>query len=352
MGLFEGKTPTERNKLIAAGVLGVVALVALYLAFGRSFFGGSTTAAPKNSPTPRTTTSTNNTGDRAVPSLSEQEFVYQTTPVDYAPGYASAPDPGRNIFAFYEPPKPCDPRKPGDCPPSPIPSPTPTIPPSPVPTPPIALRVPIPMNVYAGSPGFRLQVDGTPFTPTMKIYFDGVEMATSYVNQNKLSTEVSANLIAQPGQRVIAVRTPDGMLYSNTVLLMVNPPPKPTVQYIGMIGRSRYNNDTAYFIGAGAGTTPFGARLNDVVSGQFRLINITPAEVVFEDINLGFKHRVAITKTQTGTGPGGTTGFPFSGSIPGIPDNIPRMPSGQQGRPTPRPGEKKDDVDDKDDPPS
>jgi hypothetical protein len=63
------------------------------------------------------------------------------------------------------------------------------------------------MNVYAGSPGFRLQVDGTPFTPVMKIYFDGVEMATNYVNPNKLSTEISANMIAQPGQRTIAVQT-------------------------------------------------------------------------------------------------------------------------------------------------
>ena len=47
MALFEGKNPTERNKMIAAAVLGLVALVALYFAFGRSFFGSTTTATTK-----------------------------------------------------------------------------------------------------------------------------------------------------------------------------------------------------------------------------------------------------------------------------------------------------------------
>ncbi|MEO7660209.1 MAG: hypothetical protein ABIV48_11395, partial [Pyrinomonadaceae bacterium] len=55
MVLFEGKTPTERNKIIAAIVLGVVALFALYLAFGPSFGGGTTTTVTvgKASPTPK-----------------------------------------------------------------------------------------------------------------------------------------------------------------------------------------------------------------------------------------------------------------------------------------------------------
>ncbi|MBA3766327.1 MAG: hypothetical protein H0W99_04935, partial [Acidobacteria bacterium] len=38
MALFEGKTPSERNKLIAAIVLGALALMALsYMFFGSSF---------------------------------------------------------------------------------------------------------------------------------------------------------------------------------------------------------------------------------------------------------------------------------------------------------------------------
>jgi hypothetical protein len=55
MALLEGKTSTERNKIIAAGVLGVVALIALYMAFGSAFFRGSsaTSVTVKTSPTPK-----------------------------------------------------------------------------------------------------------------------------------------------------------------------------------------------------------------------------------------------------------------------------------------------------------
>lgn len=343
--------------MIAAGVLGLVALVALYLAFGRSFFGGSsTTVTVKTSPTPRTSSPAATTApDRVLPTASELQFQYETTPVDYRPGYASAPDPGRNIFAFYEPPPPC---RGADCP-TPTPKPTPPPPtPSPIPTPPILLRAAIPQNVYAGSAAFRLQVDGEFFTPDSKIYFNQAAMPTTFLNSQRLSTDIPANMIAQEGQRSIEVRTPDGRLYSNGAALMVNPPPKPNVQYIGMIGRKRYNNDTAYFIGGSSATTPYGARLNDIVSGQFRLIDISANEVVFEDINLGFKHRVPMTKAATGmTGSPGTPGFnpgAFpSGSIPGIPDGIQRfVPPPAANRPPNRPPEKKEDVDDKDDPPS
>ena len=354
MALFEGKTPSERNKLIAAGALGLIALIALYLAFGRSFFGGSTaTATVKTSPTPKPAAPSAPTGDRALPTVDEQKFQYETTPVDYRPGNAYAPDPGRNIFAFYEPPPPCP-----TCP-TPTPKPTaPPPPPTPAPTPPILLRSPIPQNVYAGSRGFTMQVDGEYFTADSRIYFNQVEMPTKYMSPQRLSTEIPANMIAQEGAKQIIIQTPDGKMYSNAGMLMVNPPPKPTVQYIGMIGRKRYNNDTAYFI-AGS-PTPFGARLNDVVGGQFRLIDISPTEVIFEDVNLGFKHRVAITKAPTGTASGGgatgfpsgfPNGFPAQGEIPGIPSNIPRYVPPQQVKPPEKKSDnKKEDVDDNDPP--
>ncbi len=357
MGLFEGKTPAERNKIIAAAVLGIVALVALYLAFGRSFFGGSsTTATGKGTPTPTPRSSPGAPrNDIALPSAQDQQFVYETTPVMYQPGNAYAPDAGRNIFAFYEPPPPCDPTKPNDCPPTPIPTPPPPKPPSPVPTPPIILAFANPQSVYAGSRGFRLELNGDHIPPDARILFNQTEMPTTYVNGQRAFTDVPANLIAQETQAQVMMRTPDGKLYSNPVFVSIAAPPKPGYQYIGMIGRKRYNNDTAYLIETGK-TAPFGARLNDILGGRFRLVDISPAEVIFEDTQLGFRHPIAISKAPIGTATGGTAGRPTDGGmqpfdpttmkgIPGIPDNLPRYVPPQP--PGGRPIEKlKQDVDD------
>lgn len=332
--------------MIAAAVLGVVSLVALYMAFGSSLVGGSskTTVAVKTTPTPVANVPANRV-DSVLPSTAEQNFLYQTTPVVYMPGQAYAPDAGRNIFAFYEPPPPCL-----DCPPPPPkPSPTPP-PPSPAPTPPIYITA-APQSVFAGSKAFSLEVTGNEFPADARIYFNQNEMPTKYVNAQRLSTEVPANLIAQEGPRQIIVQTPDGKLYSNQVMLTIQAPPKPAVQYIGMIGRKRYNNDTAYFTEAGS-DKPIGRRLNDVVGGRFRLVDISSSEVVFEDINLGFRHKVSLSTTAATSGGGleNESGFSTPPGRPGFqnapvyspPPQVPRQRPQQQN--TNRP----DDEDDND----
>lgn len=337
--------------MIAAAVLGVVSLAALYFAFGSSFFGSSSTSVTvKTSPTPRPNAPVTR-GDTVLPTVDDQNFLYQTTPVVYIPGRANAPDPGRNIFAFYEPPPPCL-----DCPPPPPkPSPTPP-PPTQAPTPPIYISA-SPQSVFAGSKGFRLEVSGNEFPADARIYFNQNEMPTTYVNAQRMYTEVPANFITAEGPRQIIVQTPDGTKYSNQVMLNIQPPPKPSLQYIGMIGRIRYNNDTAYFIETGS-DRPVGRRLNDVVGGRFRLVNISSNEVVFEDVSLGFRHKVALSKSVAPTGPlQNQSGFgPGSPQVrPGFPNApvyvqppIPQ-PQPQRQPPANRPQNQNTDVDDNDD---
>lgn len=358
MAVAAANSSTERNKMIAAAVLGVVALFALYMAFGRGLFSSSSTkATTAASPTPKPASSPGvNRPATSLPSADEQDFVYQTTPVDYRPGSAYAPDAGRNIFAFYEPPPPC---KGADCP-TPLPPPVKTPPPpTATPTPPMLIAFANPQTVFAGSKAFRLELTGERFSGEARIYFNQVEMPTTFVNTDKLYTEIPANLIAQEGSRQVIVQTPDGRLYSNQFMLSVQPPPKPGYQYIGMIARKRYNNDTAYLVETGK-DKPFGARLNDIVGGRFRLVDISAAEVVFEDTNLGFRHSIPVTKNSGSTGSTGPTrpgipndpSFPQfnpggSKSIPGIPDSIPRYVPPQQVQPgDKRPIDKKEDVDD------
>jgi hypothetical protein len=355
--VLETKSPADRNKMIAAIVLGVLALVALYVAFGPSLFGSasSTTVKVSTSPTPRASATPADPAAPAatMPSRSEQDFTYQTTPIDYRPGLAYAPDPGRNIFAFYEPPPPTP------YVPTPIPVKTPP-PATPAPTPPVQFSFVNPQMVYAGSRGFRLEANGDKFTPDMHIYFNQVQMPTTFVNAQKLVTDIPTNMVVNQGFAQVIVQNADGKLYSNALNFTIQAPPTPSVTYIGMIARARHNNDTAYFTQQGQ-DKPFGARLNDVIQGRFRVVDISAAEVVLQDTELGFKHRVQLSRVNAGGGSPQPGGFPQSGfpqnfqptinnpCVPGIPCNIPINPGQPAMRPTPDPNKK--DVDDEDDGP-
>ncbi len=357
MNPFEGKSPTERNKIIAALVLGGLALASLIFAFGGSIFSSGTKLTVTVSPTPGPKASASvpvSTRDFSIPSQEEQRFE-SVTPIVYN-GTSPGPDPGRNIFAFYEPPPPC---RPGvDCP---IPPVKPPEPPTPTPTPRIWITAVNPASVYAGSRGFRLEISGERMLPNAKIYLSQSELRTTFVNPQSMVAEVPANFIASEGPRQIIIQTADGKSYSQAMTLNVQAPPKPQFQYIGMIARTRSNNDTAYFMEAGR-QTPISARLSDIVGGRFRLMSISSEETVFEDVNLGFKHKVQLFRPAPGTTAsqparpniqGGETYIPYTPpttnyqvppgqSIPGIPDNIPRyVPPAANRQP-----QKQDDDDD------
>ncbi len=359
MKLFEGKTPAERNKILAAIGLGLLCLVVFYFAFFRGMFGGQA-ARTSGSPTPRPTVSPGTgSSNTSMPSQSDQDFAYQTLPIAYQPGNFHAPDPGRNIFAFYEPPIPTP------WVPTPEPPAVYVPPPTPVP-PPVMVAFLAPQNIYAGSKAFRLEVNGDKFTPDMHVYFSQNQLPTTFISAQKLSAEVPAAMIAGEGPRQIIIQSADGTLYSNQVMFSVQAPPKPGFQYIGMIGRKRANNDTGYFQESGK-QIPTTARLNDVVGGRFRLVSLSAEEAVFEDVNLGFRHRLPIYQPEPGTSTGSGSAFPGGTNtmyptyvppqpaynaqpqqpqqnIPGIPSDIPRYaPPGDNTQKT-QPG--KQDVDD------
>jgi hypothetical protein len=356
MKLFAGKTPSERNKMIAAIVLGVMALFALFMAFGPSLSGSKVTVTAKGSPTPAAKPSASVEPNKFdLPTQQEQTFDYETTPIEYNGGDAFAPAAGRNIFAFYEPPPPTP------YSPTPFVMPTPK-PATPTPTPPMLIAFVMPQSVYAGAGNFRLEVNGDKFSPEAHIYFNQSEFPTTYVNPQKLVADIPASMIASEGPKQVIVQTPDGKLYSNQILLTVQAPPKPQFQYIGMIARKRYNNDTAYFLEP-AKQVPFGARLNDVVGGRFRVVSISSTEAVLEDVNLGFKHKLALYRPAPGTS--GNTGggsndssdgtyIPYNPNaptynqqnIPGIPNNIPRYVPPQQPPQTPPQKDVDDNSDD------
>lgn len=359
MKILENKTEAEKKKIILAIVLGILALISLVYTFGGMFISrNSKPITPRVSTTPQTTQSDNSREATRLPNQAEIESEWLTTPVSYNPSSFLAPEAGRNIFAFYEPP-----------PPTPYqPTPTPESTPKPTPTPPLTISFLNPQSVYAGTKGFRLEVNGTNFTPETYIFWNGSQLPTIFVSPQKLMADISAAMVSSEGVRQIEVRSVDGKLYSLPTIFTVQAPPRPQFKYIGLIARRSYNNDTAYF--QEGDRTPFGARLGDVIGERFRVVSISSKEVVLEDVNLGFRHRLPLTQSNESpqqrqnnvvppgfppdvvmapppVNPNVPVPPPQQEVIPGIPPNIPRyIPPGQQKKIE---KEKSEDLDDDDD---
>ena len=140
-----------------------------------------------------------------------------------------------------------------------------------------------------------LQANGDKFTPESKIVFNGTSLQTTFVSEQKLTANVPATFIQNAGFGQIRVDTFDGENYSQQISFNIQAPPKPSFEYVGMIARKHYNNDTAYFDLKGK-DAPIGKRLNDVVESRFRLVSISEQEVEFVDTRLGFRHKLAMKR--------------------------------------------------------
>lgn len=278
MQLTDIKNPEERKKLIWAIALGLIAIVVLWWAlFG---FGGSS----KPPATRATITPVPGPGTRrplSAPSAPQTANEIKSAPLeqlrpivfsDYAP---VVPEPKRNIFAYYEKPVVAPKLEV-------VPSPTPT------PIPPLLLAGMQPSNVFARTDDFTLEVTGDKFTPEVRVLFDGRELATRFASPQQLSAKVSASLIGAPGIRQVTVKSPNGILYSNSLQLNVSAPPTPNYSYVGIIGTTRYI-DTAILQDKNSKEI-LNVQRGDVLGGRFRLTSISEKELVLMDTNLKIKH--------------------------------------------------------------
>jgi hypothetical protein len=291
------KNPSERKKLIAAVVLGVVAIVVLWWAF--IGFGSSSPAPTKQAttrpgtttaPTTSTTTTASN-GKPQTPTEIKGDDLAQLVPIVYQQPNIVVPEPKRNIFAYYEPPPP---------PPPSVSTPTPT----PTPTPPVTMTSISPTNVYARTGDFTLEVTGDKFTSEVRIYIDNRELPTKFQGEQKLSAIVPAAIIANPGQRQVVVRSPDNRLYSNSGLgFSVTPPPAPNYSYIGILGDKHYSHDVA-ILQDKSNKELVNVQRGDMLSGRFRVTSISEKEIVLTDTGLKIKHSLAMVADATpGLGP-------------------------------------------------
>jgi hypothetical protein len=290
MALLEGKTPSEQKKTIAALALGAVAFISLaYMFLGSSGTkkqsGNSNKAVAKASPALR---------NSILKPSDVPDDLSVVRPVVYTLSPPVVPEAGRNIFAFYVPPPK----------PTPDPNATPKPVPTPTPVPPnVVLAAISPVNVYAHTGDFTLDVMGDKFTPETRIYVQGAELSTRYVSPQQLSAKVPAQLISFEGAREMQVRSRDGQLFSNTATLNVMPAPVPNYSYIGVLTR-RGSNDTA-ILKEKNGKDLLNVQRGDVLGGRFRVTSISVQEVTLTDTTLNIKHKLALLGNGPNQGVGG-----------------------------------------------
>jgi hypothetical protein len=284
MAVLEGKTPAERNKMIVAVVLGAIALISLaYMFLGSSSKTTTSGAKPKPSPTSvagKLPPQIRQDGEGFIP----QEIIYNvsTPPV---------PEAGRNIFAFYVPPPK----------PTPNPNAIPVVIPTPTPIPPnLVLSSISPVNVYAHTGDFTLDVTGDKFTPDTHILIGGAELPTRFVSPQQLSTKVPAQLISFEGGRDVTVRSRDGQLFSNNATLNVMPAPVPNYTLIGVTLRTG-SNDTA-ILKEKNGKELMNVQRGDLLGGRFRVTSISVREVTVVDSALKIKHTLPLVGDSSNPG--------------------------------------------------
>jgi len=293
MGLFEGKTPAERNKMIAALVLPLVALVLLL----RMFFGGDSPAPRRtttNNSNRATVASPNGTGqatDGEDPSLAMPNPLPPVVPAAY-----SGPEAARNIFAF--PAANVRPTGPA------MPATSVEVTPTPTPPPPLTINSVSPANVFARTGDFTLEVAGDKFTPESRVFLDGQEVPTTFGGPQQLTAQVPAMLVGAQGARTVAVRTPDGALYSNTATINVMAPPTPQVTFIGFLDDKRYARTRAV-LKPNQSNDLLTVQRGDLVAGRFKVVNISERAVEFEDTQLRIKHTVPYSEARAANVPSG-----------------------------------------------
>jgi hypothetical protein len=294
MAVVEGTNQSERNKKIAAIVLGAIAIIAL----AYMFLGSS---GPK-----RSQSNTNGAGARTSPTpprgplpsvapVNEDPLaVLRPIPVNFT--QPAVPEAGRNIFAFYVPPKP------------PPPTPTPETPPAPTPEPNVILAGISPVNVYAHTGDFTLDVTGDKFTPETKIFIGGAELETRFVSPQQLSTKVPAQLISFEGGRDVVVRSPDGTLFSNTATLNVMPAPVPNYTFVG-VSIKHGGNDIA-IVKEKNGRDLLNVQRGDILGGRFRVTGISVTELTLTDTSLNIKHKLQLVGNGSNPNVGGQPRYP------------------------------------------
>ncbi|QQS49081.1 MAG: hypothetical protein IPM66_10865 [Acidobacteriota bacterium] len=270
----------EKRKKILLGALLVVFLGVVYY----QFFTEEETPAPPAARVSQTAAQqVQATGAATRPAQRGQEpdrIISQPLDLASMSGKGSAgAGTGRNIFVYPPPPPP------------PTPKPQPTLPPPP--PPPVTLYSVNPSGVIARTGDFTLTLFGDKIPGDGKIFIEGREFPTTIASPTEAKAQVPANVINRAGNLGVQIRSQsDAKMFSNQLTLNVAEPPAPPYRYIGLIVSSK---KTVAVLKSASGDDVYNVSRGDIVGKNWRIINITPQKIEFEDTNLKITHSVNFT---------------------------------------------------------
>lgn len=96
------------------------------------------------------------------------------------------------------------------------------------------IRAMTPSSAQSGGPDFTLLVNGTGFSSSAVVQWNGAERATTLVNATQLTATITAADRSQPGSVQVTVRNPGGTV-SNAATFTVTPAPAPGTGVLMMI---------------------------------------------------------------------------------------------------------------------
>jgi hypothetical protein len=173
--------------------------------------------------------------------------------------------------------------------------------PTPVP-PPLQLVGINPAGTLARTEEFNLTVTGLKFPADARIFLDGREIQTQYLDESHLQGVVTAEMKRNPGNLGVQVRSiSDAKMYSNSLSLNVAEPPPPPYRYVGLIVSKQ---GTIAVLKAQADEDMISVKKGQVLGKppKWEIVSISPQRIEIFDVQVKVSHVINFTGDSGGGG--------------------------------------------------
>ncbi len=171
--------------------------------------------------------------------------------------------------------------------------------------------------IYVEQNGFRLEINGDKFTSESRILISNYTLATTFINPQKLTANIPADLFRDSKGLKILVFTPNSKKCSDVISINLQMPPLPQFKFIGVTIRRENNLNTAVIKENDKESL---VRVNDAIGGRFQVISISRDEIKVKDIYLGFEYSIKMLSGGLRTSTNNPANPPINPNCPpGIP---------------------------------